>query len=81
MRPITCSIPAAAAVAVLWLASPAEAQGERVPPNPFASNFPSEPPPPVVAERRDPRIVRTRRVRRPPPPPEIAPLPSGLVPD
>ncbi|MGV7031114.1 hypothetical protein [Methylobacterium symbioticum] len=77
MRPIL----ATAAVAALWLAAPAEAQVERVPPNPFASNYPSEPPPAVVVERRDPRIVRTRRIRRSPPPPELAPLPPGLVPD
>ena len=76
MRPIT----AAAATAVLWLASPAAAQVERVPPNPFASNYPSAPPPPVLIERREPRVMRTRRVRRPPPP-EHAPLPPGLVPD
>lgn len=76
MRPLP-----AAAIAALWLASPAQGQVERVPPNPFASNYPSAPPPPVAIERPEPRIVRARRTRRPPPQPELAPLPPGLVPD
>lgn len=74
------SISAAAASAALWLACPAAAQVERVPPNPFASNYPSAPPPPVAIERREDRPVRARRARRPPPR-ETAPLPPGLVPD
>ena len=76
LRPIS----AATALAVLWLAMPAAAQVERVPSNPFASNYPSAPPQPVVVEHRELRPVRTRRVRRAPPP-EVAPQPPGLAPD
>lgn len=52
----------ACAVSALCLAAPpARAQG--VPPNPFASNYPSAPPPPHIVEQRERRMARARRQR------------------
>ena len=57
----------------------------RVPPNPFASNYPSAPPPaPFIVERRDRRVLRGRpeheRGTRVRPAPEGALLPPGTLP-
>ncbi|GJD81292.1 hypothetical protein [Methylobacterium gregans] len=63
----------AGAVSALCLAAPpVRAQG--VPPNPFASNYPSAPPPPYIVEQRERRMVRARRPRG------AAPAETGLLP-
>ena len=48
--------------------------GTGVPPNPFASNYPSEPPPRIAVDRRE-----RRAVRRPSREPEL--LPPGRIPE
>jgi hypothetical protein len=60
--------------ALCLAASPSRAQG--VPPNPFASNYPSAPPPPHVVERRERRTARGARRQRA----EPGLLPPGRVP-
>ncbi|AWN35642.1 hypothetical protein [Methylobacterium radiodurans] len=70
----------AGAICALCLPAPiARAQG--VPPNPFASNYPSAPPPPHLAERRERRVVRGARRQRVEPAAEPGLLPPGRIPD